>query len=100
MKFDLTKKVLGLDGKPIKNGEEDVTYRDIISAALQSNDPRESETAESKSKSFQVGLKIFTAKEVELSATEIAHILEKAGKFLAVVGYGRLKELLEPESKK
>ena len=123
MKIDITQKVLDYEGKPImkepraklnKDGSvmkdeagqvvlyptEPMTLRDLISTAINDTTRDEILTPEDKNKIFQISVKLWTKKDMDLSVDDRAFINERAGKTLSAIGYGRVCEAMEDNKDK
>ncbi len=96
MKVKPTQQILFYDGNPLLDENKNpLILRDLIINAINAVDPEEKDTS-NKSKVFEISLKMYSNEdEVELDTTERAFILERAGKFLTPIAYGRIKEILE-----
>jgi len=91
----------GYDGKDILNvDKKPLTVRDAIAIAINNYNQGEVPTAEQKNKAFQISIKLFANKEVDLTLDDRTFIKERAGVISGVIVYGRLCELLEGEDKK
>jgi hypothetical protein len=96
MKINVETKILDYEGKKIPKDEKtSLTIRDAISIALNSQLREEIITTEQKNKIFQISVKLWTKKEIDLTVDDRAFIKERAGKILTALLYGRLSEMLE-----
>jgi ABC-type phosphate transport system substrate-binding protein len=96
MKIKVEDKILDYEGKEVlKDDKTAFTVRDAISIALNGQLRDENITAEQKNKIFQISIKIWSNKEVDLTVDDRAFIKERAGKLLSALVYGRLSEILE-----
>lgn len=98
MKFKVTEGILDYKNQPIKEGEEQVTYRGVFNMALNSFEQEEKPTSEEKAKCFQLTLKLFSNNEVDLSVDERALIKSRVEKiYNSPLIFGRVTEFLEKE---
>ena len=96
MKINVETKILDYEGKKIPKDEKtSLTIRDAISIAINSQLREEIITTEQKNKIFQISVKLWTKKEIDLTVDDRAFIKERAGKILTALLYGRLSEMLE-----
>jgi hypothetical protein len=108
MIIKVTDQILNLEGNPIEaissSGEGDkgektfVTYRTVISNALNNFNQSETPTAEYKNKSWQIMKKLYDSDEVNLTVDDMAHIKERVGKIYSPLIYGRVSEIFEKPS--
>lgn len=106
MRINLRQPIIGFDGKPlkqIKNGVEtdtNIEYIDRISLALEMVLQEEKPTQEDKAKRAQLNWKIWgTEAEVELTANEIALIIERVNKiFTSPLVCESINKLLSQEN--
>jgi hypothetical protein len=83
------------DGSPVKDQDgKEVRIQDVVVNALNIVDPQEENPEKNKALAFQISMKMYQ-KEADLGLEERAFIIERAGKYLNALAYGRLKELLE-----
>ena len=100
MKIRVTEPLLDYENKPIKKEDgKDLTVREAIAIALNNYLSTETPTAEQKAKSFQISLKLYIDKDVDLTLDDRMFIKERAGVILGVVPLGRLSEILEGAEK-
>lgn len=98
MKIRIIDPVIGYDDKPLLNGDSSpVILRDLISVALNSQEPNETLAAEQKAKIFAVSVKLFLAPATDFSVEERALIKERAGKTMTPLAYGRIVEVMDRE---
>lgn len=99
MKVDLTASIKNFDGTDIvaDDTKKPVTYLDVLGQILINS--KQEDTAEIKSKLFQVCTKMYAgkAKEIDFTAEQIALIIERVGHFGTPLVVGRVKELLDPQ---
>lgn len=113
MKINVTTKLLGYNGKPMKtqdtdmeklaNGqypERDFLVRDAIITSLNTMLPEEQMPAETKIRVHYVSQKVFLENEPELNVDELHLIKERAGKILTPVAFGSLAAIIDPKSEK
>jgi len=110
MKVDVTKPIMDLRGEPIKittqpceacgrNTEtEDLTLQTILVNSLLNESKGESLSGRKKLGRFKLAMKIQGADEVDLKASEITKALKCVEKLYTVLIYGRVTEILEPET--
>ena len=92
----MLEEIKNYEGKPILNEQKkSTTVRELISVALNNPVPNEALTAEKKVKVYQISIKIWENKEVDLTVDDRAFIKERAGKVLPSLFYGRLSDALE-----
>lgn len=84
-------------GNPMKSGENDLTFRDLVIMTINNGDPNERIGAEKKAKIFGLCTKFYRGKFVNLTVDEAALIKERAGELATPMAYGRLCEWLEGE---
>ena len=96
MKIITTEVIKDFKGEPIKNEKgQEVTARDIISIVLNMEDNDHRLTAEKKNQAFQIGIKLWQDKEIDLTVEQAAFIKERVGYFYSPIIYGRICELIE-----
>ena len=100
MKILVTQSIKSYNGEDVKDQDgKPLTVRDAIAVALNNYTQGETPTAEQKNKAFQISLKLYANKEVDLTLDDRAFIKERAGKISGSLIYGRICELLEGEDK-
>jgi hypothetical protein len=77
---------------------KEMTVREVFITAVNNNLPGEAMTAEDKNKAFNLSLKLFASKEVNITVTEAAMFKERVGKIYNPLVYGRICHLLDGES--
>lgn len=92
MKYKITDKVLDYSGKPLKEGENDLDWREVIRTALNSQDAQEKLTPDQQAKCYRITTTCYKANEVELTVEETAFIIERIRKFYRPVVIGRAEE--------
>jgi hypothetical protein len=85
------------DGKIVENP---VTLRAVISTSLNTLFQNEPQTAEEKSKIFQLSLKLYAGKEPDFTVDDLAFIKTKVGKVYNALVYGRVCEVFEKDTAK
>lgn len=104
MKYILSEKILGYEGKPVKEGDKELDWKDVVfsacnSRALEANGKPEPEmTMEDKQKAYQMTKKSFEVKEgeeVDFSADWVAFLLKRIGKIYQPLIVGRATEFFE-----
>lgn len=98
MKYSVEKAVTDYEGKPLKDGDREITYRQLIGSLLQNVE--QGDTGEVKGKLFDISTKLYGQKEPEFTAEQIVLINERVGKFGTPLAIGRVKEFLEPKADK
>lgn len=98
MRIDVTQAIKDFKNEPVLNeNKEPVTFRDIASVAINTEDNEHRMTAEKKNQAFQIGIKLWSDKEVDLTVDQAALIKERVGLFYSPAVYGRVCEMLEGE---
>lgn len=99
MKIDFTSPILDLEGKPMKQGEKDVTLEEIGVTALLANHPDEKLEGSAKIERFGLALRIKAAVKdkvvMDLSAEEIVMLKSLISKAYSILVTGRAWNLLE-----
>ena len=99
MKVNLSLPVLDLEGKPIKDGDKDLTVRTVCCGALLTPDQKNpDQTSEEKVKFFKLALRIADDEE-DFSIDDIAILKKQIGKLFPPLVVGRCFEVLDPEPK-
>jgi len=97
-KIDVTQKLVGLDGEPLKDQkQEDLVLRSICENALLGMNPKEQIAGEEKMARYALAMKIHKYDEVDLSAEEITKIKKIVGDSYAPLVVGRAWEILDPK---
>lgn len=100
MKINLSETIKSYDGKDlIGEGKTPIILRDLIVTALNNVTREEILIAEQKAKIYQLSVKLYSNKEVDLTLDDRSFIKERAGKVLLPLAYGRICEILEGENK-
>ena len=101
MRINVIQTIKDFKGEDIINEKkEPITFRDVASAAINTEDNEHRMTAEKKNLAFQIGLKLWSGKEAELTVDQAAFIKERVGLFYTPVVYGRVCEMLGDVSDK
>ena len=96
MKIDITQTLKDYEGKPIKQKDQEMTWRDVIFTALNNFAQDEKPTGDIKSKCYQITQKIFDKKEPDLTVDQRALIIERVEKiYQSPLICGRAKEFFE-----
>jgi hypothetical protein len=96
MVLNVTEPILDYKNEPIKEGERNANWRDVIFNALNSQVPGENLTTDQKVKAYQVTKKTFNADTPEFSVEECAFILERIKAVYAMpLIIGRALELFD-----
>lgn len=96
MKINVKRHLLNFEGKDILDDKnKPVEARTVIANALVSEDQDHRLTGEKKTQAFQIGLKLWGDKEVDLTVDQLAFIKERVGIFHNALIFGRICELLE-----
>lgn len=85
MKVDVSTVLNGLDGKPLLNGEQPLTLRDVATSALLATYPDEAQEGEEKFKRFQLAVRINADSSVDMTPEQAAKLKVLIGK-----GFGPL----------
>lgn len=105
MKVKVTQPILDYDGTKITEGPEgkktELTYRQVFINALNSPSRDETFTSEQLEKSYEVSRKLFTGKEVDLTTSQAAYIMERVQKVYSPSPLicGLTKDLLDDPGK-
>lgn len=93
MKVKPKQEILFYDGSPIKNPDTKtaITVKELIVQSI--NTAEEGDSGEDKMRAFDISMRMYSDKEVDLSVEDMNFILKKAEKVLVPVAYGRLKEI-------
>lgn len=101
MNINVLTPITDYEGKAVKmkdgkdKPERDLTFRDVVNIALSNNLRDEIQTGEDKSKTFQIGLKLWKGKSVDFTVSELEFIRVRAEKILDALSYGRVVEIIE-----
>jgi hypothetical protein len=95
MKINVVAKILDYEGKPIKEGEQEIDWADVVSTSLNSQLPGEQLTAEDKVKCFQITSKVYASKTPDLTLSERNFILERVKKIYNPLIVGRAIEYFD-----
>jgi hypothetical protein len=95
MTIDVTKTIPDYKGEPVKDGGKDLTWRDVIYSALNTQLPSENLTNDQKMKAYQLTKRAFDSDVVELSVEERAFILERVKVIYIPLIIGRAVELFD-----
>lgn len=104
MKFDTAIVIKNYDGKDVLTTDYDtegnsiaipLTLRKTIIDAINNQLEGEVVTAEQKTKTFGLSVKLYENREVQLTADDITFIKERVGKVWNAVVYGRICELFD-----
>lgn len=94
MKIDVTQKLMSLMGEPLKDGDKEVTLRDVsVTALLNANE--QSHLGDAKARRWQLARQITDNDSPDIKAEDITLIKELAGKQFTPVVIGPMYELLE-----
>lgn len=100
MQVNLNKAILDIEGKPIRDGEEELNVRKcLVGSLLNSPDGQQIEGQE-KQKRFALALRLQNQKDenINLTAEQIVLLKKVVGHSFAPLLVGRLYEELEPSS--
>ena len=80
------------DGKKVK-----LSFRDVVSTSINATPlpPAKPMTAEVKNKAYQISIKLFTKKRIDLTVDQRAFIKERVGDVYNPLVYGRVCDILE-----
>lgn len=95
MRLDHSQEVLNLDGTPLRQNDQVLTFKDLAIHALGMENPQEQLGAEKKARCYQTTLKFLRGNKVKLTVEEAALIKERAGVTLGTLVYGRLCDWIE-----
>jgi len=95
MKIDVTQIFKNYQGQDVMQGKEKLTLREVISNSLNAMDPQKPMTAEHKNKAFQISVKVWAKKEVDLTLDDRKFIKDRAGEVYNPLIYGRVCDILE-----
>lgn len=96
MKIDFSTPLLDLKGKPLKEGNNDVTLGAAVASALLTPlADDQNATGESKAKRFKIALKVADGGKQEVAIEDLAEIKRLVGKTLTPLAVGRIYEILE-----
>lgn len=94
MKVLVNQDILNYENQPIVENGNNVTYRAVFAAALNTYAQDEQPEAKDKAEAFAISNKLFGSDEVELSVSEAALVIERVGKLYSPLVYGRAVALL------
>jgi hypothetical protein len=93
---DLTTVIQDLKGKPLKEGNEDMTAAAVTSNALLAPFPNDTAGPTEKSKRFKLAMRIIeNPARVEINSDEMTMIKDMVARVYITLVYGRIEELLE-----
>lgn len=107
MKLDVTQVLKDYQNKPIFKSEmekgemvkteEKLTLRDVISIAINATPANRNKpmTAEEKNKAYQISIKIWSEKEVDLTIDQLAFIKKRVVDVYNPLVAGRVSDILE-----
>jgi|GEM_PF-3305174 len=103
MKINVAKPIRDYKGdavtRVVEGKTEDYLIRSAISGAINSESKVKPMTAEDKAKAYQLSVKVWAKKEVNLTVDEMAFIKKKAGEVYGPLTYGRLCDLFDKPEK-
>ncbi len=94
MKIDMTQKLHALNGEILKDGEKEVTLRDVCITALL-NGQEESHMGDQKARRWQIAKSVKENDAPDIMAEDVALIKQLAGKAFTPMVIGPMYELLE-----
>lgn len=98
MRIDVTQELCGLDGVPLKDGDDTITLRSIgINALVASLDDDQRLSGEYKFELWMLAKRLREADTPELKVEEVAKIKERIGKAYSQVVVGPAFTLLEDQ---
>lgn len=101
MRLDFSTTLLGLDGKPLKEGDKEVRLGEFCATALLTPYQDEKElSGDEKVKRFKIAEKIYNGGEQDLTIEEAALLKKLVAKAFAPLIVGRIYGLLESEPAK
>ena len=106
MKIDVTQVLKDYENKPIFRSEtnergrivqskEKLTLRWVISTAVNTSTQGKPMTAEQKNKAYQISLKVWKDKEVNLTVDDLAFIKKQVGEIYTPLVFGRVSDIFE-----
>ena len=102
MKIDVTQILKDYGGKPVLAGargkkEKKLSFRDVVSTAINATPqpPAKPMTAEAKNKAYQISIKVWSKKRIDLTVDQRAFIKERVGDVYNPLVYGRVCDILE-----
>ena len=96
MKIDVMQSVRDYEGRPVKDGaDKNLSLRTVISASINASVGDKPMTAEDKNKAFQISLKVWGDKVVDLTVDQLAFIKTKVGEVYNPLVYGRVCQIIE-----
>lgn len=95
MRINVTAAIKNYEGEIIKKDDKPFTVRDALIIALNSQMEKDIITAEDKAKIYQLSIRIYAGKEVDLTLDDRSFIKKRADKFLSPLVYGRICDILE-----
>ncbi len=102
MKIKVIQALKDYEGKDIlqQDSKDKLDLRTVISTAINATPmpPAKQISAEEKNKAYQISLKVWAKKEVDLTVDQLAFIKEKVGIVYNPLVYGRVCDILEGRS--
>jgi hypothetical protein len=96
MKFNFSKAILDLKGRPIKDGDAELTLGAVAAQALTTTTPSGRQAVFGESvKRFKLAMRLIDGGEAEVSDDEVAAIKEAVGQAVAPLIVGRVSEILD-----
>ena len=97
MKIKVDQILKDYEGKDIKLKNDLLKIRDVISTSLNSVDPQEKMSAEDKNKAYQISVKLWSKKEINLTLDDRKFIKDRVYKIYSPLICGRISDLFEGE---
>ncbi len=100
MKVLVTDKILDYEGNPLKDGDRELTWRDVIFLSMNTQLKDEVLTSEQKEKCYQITTKAYQGNEVDYTIDQVAYILERIKKIYNPLIVGRSEEYFDKDKTK
>ncbi len=98
MKVLVTNKILDYENKPLKEGDRELIWRDIIFLSMNTQLKDEILTSEQKQKCYQITTKAYQDNEADYTVEQVAYILERVKKIYNPLVVGRAEEYFNKNS--
>lgn len=96
MKIDMNQVLIGYEGKPVTDGDGEITLRHACGIALTATNPEEKIDPEEKMKRFLLAQRIYGNGSIKLTAEEIVLLKQSVGKGYSPAIVGPVWLLLDP----
>jgi hypothetical protein len=96
MRVDLRQNIIDYEGKPLPgpDGKPEV-LRNVFATALNNTVGGEVQTPEAKSKAYELTVKIYARKQIDLTLDERKLIKDRVGVLYSPLVFGRVSDILE-----